>query len=329
MRALEDYLSQLRLVLESGFSGSRLEPWWQAMWPDIVAALPAHGSSAKWEHALSSLPTLPPTSVDAGPVVRVGREQDLSREQHEILHTSLSALSPWRKGPFDFFGVVVDSEWRSDWKWQRLIDHVRPLEGRRVLDVGCGNGYYAWRMLGAGARVVVGMDPGVLCVQQFRAALSYQPHAPIALLPLGSEALDRDLAVFDSVFSMGVLYHRRDPLEHLRELRRALRDGGELVLETLVIDSDACEALAPPGRYARMRNVWTVPSPTLVQQWLREAGFAEVRCVDVTVTGIDEQRATPWMTFNSLRDFLDREDPAFTVEGHPAPTRALFIATTG
>jgi tRNA (mo5U34)-methyltransferase len=48
--------------------------------------------------------------------------------------------------------------------------------------------------------------------------------------------------------------------------------------------------------------------------------------VDISTTSIEEQRSTEWMKFESLKDFLDPEDPSKTVEGHPAPIRAVFVA---
>lgn len=134
------------------------------------------------------------------------------------------------------------------------------------------------------------------------------------------------MGCFDTVFSMGVIYHRRAPLEHLAELLDALRPGGELVLETLVIPGDAGQILMPEERYAKMRNVWFIPSADAMLRWLRHAGFRAARLIDESATGIDEQRATPWMRFESLTDFLDPQQPARTVEGYPAPRRALFIA---
>jgi tRNA (mo5U34)-methyltransferase len=48
--------------------------------------------------------------------------------------------------------------------------------------------------------------------------------------------------------------------------------------------------------------------------------------VDISTTSIEEQRSTDWMTFESLEDFLDPNDHSKTIEGHPAPTRAVFLA---
>lgn len=324
----DPYLDAMRAVVTAALPDPRLAAWLD----DALGAVPAawfrDGRRAAWEAALAALPPLVVHLAQfARPAVRLRSEAWSEAAARSALTESLMALHPWRKGPFDLFGVEVDAEWRSDLKWARLAPHIAPLTDRRVLDVGCGNGYYAWRMLGAGARCVLGLDPGALPLMQFRAVRRYLPHAPVALLPLPSAALDRPLACFDTAFSMGVLYHRRDPLAHLAELRRALAADGELVLETLVVDRSAAEALVPAGRYARMRNVWQIPSPALVTQWLSAAGFADIRVVDVTPTSVAEQRCTPWMRFESLSACLAPDDATRTVEGHPAPLRAIFLAS--
>ena len=145
-------------------------------------------------------------------------------------------------------------------------------------------------------------------------------------LPLALEELPAKLEGFDTVFSMGVLYHRRSPIDHLLDLKDTLLRGGELVLETLVVEGDAQQVLVPEDRYAMMRNVWFLPSVPALELWLRRAGFVDVRCVDVSTTSVEEQRATDWMRFQSLPDFLDPADHSRTVEGLPAPTRAVLLA---
>ena len=179
-----------------------------------------------------------------------------------------------------------------DWKWERLAGAIAPLQGRRVLDVGCGNGYHCWRMLGEGAAEVIGVDPTPLFVLQFK-ALHYLRQQCIHVLPVTLEAIPEHLPVFDTVFSMGVLYHRRNPMEHLVSLRNKLSPGGQLVLETLVIEGDENALLEPNGRYARMGNVWQLPSPGLAARWLALAGFSRVEIVDVGQTSVEEQRRTP------------------------------------
>jgi tRNA (mo5U34)-methyltransferase len=238
------------------------------------------------------------------------------------------ALQPWRKGPFALFGVVIDAEWRSDWKWNRVAPHATPLRGRRVLDVGCGNGYYGWRMCAAGAALVVGCDPTPLYVMQYLAVLRYlapaRPDLGNVVFPARLEDLPGATGAFDTVFSMGVLYHRKDPTAHLRELFAQLRPGGELVLETLIVTTGP--PLVPPQRYARMRNVWSIPDTATLLEWVAAAGFCEGRIVDSTPTTVAEQRSTSWMPAESLAQALDPQNPARTVEGLPAPVRCIVIA---
>lgn len=284
----------------------------------------AHGKLPEWRSVLDSLPAAgrTPLRLD-GPAVAVGAE--LAAAERERVRELLLRLAPWRKGPFRVGGIPIDAEWRSDRKWDRLAGAISPLQGRKVLDVGCGNGYYALRMRHAGAGVVIGIDPTLLYLLQFRAVSHWMQPEPVHVLPLRLHELPPHSRAFDTVFSMGVLYHQRSPEEHLRQLGGALRPGGELVLETLVFSGDEPAAVALDGRYARMRNVWLLPTLPLVERWLRDAGFTAVRTADISVTTTDEQRRTSWMPFDSLAEALLPADPARTVEGWPAPQRALLI----
>ena len=286
-----------------------------------------HGDLDRWSSGLMSLPDVTPSSIDLNAdSVRVGLPDDCSETAEEIT-AALKKMHPWRKGPFDIFGVHLDTEWHSDWKWNRIKDHIAPLDGRTILDVGCGSGYHIWRMLGAGARQVIGIDPTPLFSLHFATVKRYQPDANAFILPVGIDDMPDGMACFDSVFSMGILYHRRSPLDHLIQLKELLRPGGELVLETLVIEGDEHVCLIPDGRYAKMRNVWFIPSVEMLEIWLKRVGFTNIRCVDVNTTSVDEQRATEWMQFESLPDFLDPNDRSKTIEGYPAPRRATMIAS--
>jgi len=286
-----------------------------------------HGDLPRWLEALHTLPSVPNAEADlnAG-AVTLNAPSPLATPQHEQLEQGLRGLMPWRKGPFDFFGTYIDTEWRSDWKWERVAPHLADLRGRTILDVGCGSGYHCWRMAGAGAARVVGIDPGLLFLFQFLAVKGYLGDVPVDLLPVRMEDLPDQLELFDTTFSMGVLYHRRSPLDHLLELKGTLRRGGELVLETLVVDGPEGYTLMPEDRYGQMRNVWFLPSCPTLLRWLDRTGFRNARVVDVSDTTTDEQRATDWMRFNSLKDFLDPDDPTKTIEGYPGPKRATIIA---
>jgi len=286
-----------------------LGDWRDALAPTVDARLApgAHGDLPRWTAALYAI--------------------DAARGDAGHVEAALRELIPWRKGPFDVGGVRIDAEWRCDLKWARVHDRIAPLAGRRVLDVGCGNGWYALRMREAGAGFVLGIDPTLLYLAQFHAVARFVDTRGISLLPLRLEELPAATRAFDTAFSMGVLYHQRSPLAHLQELRAALRPGGQLVLETLVLPGDDARAATPPDRYARMNNVWLLPTLPELRTWLARTRFRDIEIIDETPTTTDEQRQTRWMPFESLAEALDPNDPALTIEGWPAPRRAVVTAT--
>ena len=303
-----DWESQLHNDIEEGLSFQRF------------------GDLLKWTEALNQLPVISTENINLRDAVTIGTTDDINTAQRQTLQQSLECLIPWRKGPYELFGIQIETEWRSDWKWNRIIQHVKPLTGRRVLDVGCGNGYHCLRMFGAGAERVIGIDPSPRFVIQFLMLKHFLGHIPVDVLPLGIEDLPNNLRFFDTTFSMGVLYHRRSPMDHLKQLKATLNSGGQLILETLIIEGEIGECLVPEGRYAMMRNIWFLPSAPTLLSWLKKVGFLNPRLIDSSITSVEEQRSTPWMQSQSLADFLDPTDRSKTVEGHPAPLRATFIA---
>ncbi len=310
--------------LEEATEESILKDWLETL-PDLINQKLdplTHGKLPGWLETLDQLPNIKPSKVD----LNTGTIQIGSSDQVQSIESLLRNFEPWRKGPYDLFGIHIDTEWRSDWKWDRLSPHIQPLKYRLVLDVGCGNGYHCLRMLGAGAERVIGIDPGILSVMQFHAIKHFIDDQPVDVLPLGIEQIPEQSKAFDTVFSMGVLYHRRSPIDHLYELAGCLKPGGELVLETLIIDGEEGQVLLPEDRYAQMRNVWFLPSCPTLEAWLKRCGFTNIKLVDVTQTTIEEQRSTGWMQHYSLSEFLDPLDHNKTCEGLPAPKRAIFVA---
>jgi len=306
---LSALLDQLPILLETNFNCER------------------HGDLQRWLGCLDQLPPLLASTIQLdNDAIRIGNKKDCSPADAAILKQVLQGLHPWRKGPFEFFGLYVETEWRSDWKWARLKNHIDSLKDKTVLDVGCGSGYHCWRMRGAGASTVIGIEPGPLFIAQFYAAQRYIQDKQVQVLPLRMEDLPENLQAFDTVFSMGLLYHRRSPMDHLLELRDALKPDGQLILETLVINGKVGEILVPEGRYSKMGNVWFIPSPLTLESWLRKTGFVHIQCIDITTTTVEEQRATEWMQFQSLKDFLDPVDSSRTIEGYPAPNRCILLA---
>jgi len=283
-----------------------------------------NGNIPKWSQAIDTIDALPKGKVALKqPFICINNDSI----NHESLLEALHKLIPWRKGPFMINDVVLKSEWDGDVKWQRISKHIKPLKSKRVLDVGAGNGYFTLRMAMEGAKRALGIEPFLLFNYQFRAIKSLiESPLNALLLPVKLEHIPK-IAIFDTVFSMGVLYHQRDHMEHLSQLYDMMATDAELVLETLIVEDPEDYVLIPKGRYAQMRNVYSIPSIKTLKSWLNDANFNNIRVVDVNKTTTEEQRKTPWIGENgaSLEDFLDPLDDSLTIEGYPAPTRAIVV----
>jgi tRNA (mo5U34)-methyltransferase len=283
-----------------------------------------NGNIPKWSQAIDTINSLPKGKVTLKqPYICINQDGIDS----ESLMEALQKLKPWRKGPFMINDLALESEWNGDMKWQRITQHIKPLKNKYVLDVGAGNGYFTLRMAMEGTKRVLGIDPFLLFNYQFRAIKS-MIESPLnaLLLPVKLEDIPK-APIFDTIFSMGVLYHQRDHMAHLSQLREMMASDAELVIETLVIEGSEDYILVPKGRYAQMRNVYSMPSIKILKSWLNDANFNNIRVVDVSKTTTEEQRRTPWIGENgaSLEDFLDPLDDSLTIEGYPAPVRAIVV----
>jgi tRNA (mo5U34)-methyltransferase len=256
----------------------------------------------------------------------VGHQDEVTPQQEQAIQHALFGLRPWRKGPFKVIGVELDTEWLSYQKWNRLKDKIAPLKGRRILDIGSSCGYYLLRMVADQPALLIGLEPYQTFYFQFCLLQKLLNVPRCYTIPAKFEELPLMANCFDTLFHMGVLYHVRSPLDTLIQMRRTLRRGGELVLETLVIPGEETVSLTPVDRYAKMNNVFFLPTVSCLANWLERAGFTNVRCIDVTRTTSQEQRKTAWVQTESLADFLDPQDEMKTIEGYPAPRRAIMVA---
>ena len=286
-----------------------------------------HGDKMRWDLALSEIKKCQKGKLSLEmPYISIsGVHCDKN-----LLKNYLSAFLPWRKGPYKIDDLIIDSEWCGDLKWQRVAAHI-DLENKVVLDVGSGNGYFSYHIALSGAKLTLALEPFLLFVYQFYALYELiKKPPPIALLPLRLENISSKTH-FDVIFSMGVLYHQKSPIEHLLRLKKLLTEKGVLILETLIVEGNLGYALMPKNRYACMANVWFLPSIDTLISYLQRCGFGYIKILDVSKTSKIEQHRTPWLSKHakSLEDFLDSKNDAYTIEAYPAPKRALCFCKKG
>ena len=263
-------------------------------------------------------------SIDYSDWFSVGSKEDLSQEEHEIVLNAAKKLIPWRKGPFNIFGLEIDSEWQSNIKYNLIRPHFN-LKDKIVADIGCNNGYYMFRMLEDKPKKLVGFDPSPLTLHQFE-FVNHFVKSDIVYEMLGVEHLEYYNHKFDFIFMLGVLYHRADPIGTLKSLARGLNSKGEILIDTFMIDGEQELCLSPNKRYSKIPNIYFIPTIPALKNWLERAGFEDIEVIATTITTSEEQRKTPWSFDQSLEDFLDPNDNSKTVEGYPAPKRVYVKA---
>ncbi len=280
-----------------------------------------------YRDAVNSIQDLPQVRVDLSQdVIRIGQAEDLNGAQAELMLTALKTFCPWKKGPFEIFGHLIDAEWRSHWKWQRILPQIGSLQGKKVADIGCHNGYFMFRMADQLPDWVIGFEPVAKHYWNFQLLQTFiqQPHLVFELL--GVEHIDLYPRFFDTIFCLGILYHHTDPVGLLRKIKTAIAPGGEVIIDCQGIQGDLPVALTPQKRYAKAKGIWFLPTQSCLENWIRRAGFQSVEIFFAEPLSVEEQRRTAWADVDSLQDFLDPRDPSLTIEGYPAPWRYYAIA---
>jgi tRNA (mo5U34)-methyltransferase len=262
----------------------------------------------------------------SGEVVVIGHEDEVSAEDRLSIREHLQAFMPWRKGPFSIFGTTIDAEWRSERKWQRLLPKLPDLKDKVVADIGCNNGYYMFRMSPYQPRMVVGFEPSVQHYYCFQALRNMAGLDNLHIDLLGVEHIGLLPNTFDVIFLMGVIYHRSSPLDVLKDIHKALKPGGTLLLESQAIPGEEPYALFPEKTYAKAPGTYFIPTGSCLLFWMQRAGFQHSELFCSHPMSDEEQRKTPWMTFESYADFLDPTDSSRTIEGYPSPCRVFLSA---
>jgi len=276
-----------------------------------------------YQEAIKSLPSYDEVSTSLGDKVEI-QIQNLSTEETKQIKQTALLMKPWRKGPFQINDLFIDTEWQSQIKYNLLEPHFN-LKDKIVGDIGCNNGYYLFRMLTHEPKKLIGFDPSAIYYSQFQ-FINHFIKSDIVYELLGVEHVEFYEHKFDTLFCLGVLYHRSDPVAMLKSLFKGLNKGGELILDTFMIDGEGEMCLTPKDRYSKIPNIYFVPTVNALTNWCHRAGFESVEVLEMVITDHNEQRKTEWIDGQSLEDFLDPTDETKTIEGYPAPKRVYIKA---
>ena len=128
------------------------------------------------------------------------------------------------------------------------------FEGKRVLDIGCRDGLFCFEAEKRGAENIIGIDNN-LSTGAVEFLIPYF-HSQVKMFEVNIYDLTPEMfGMFDVIIFPGVLYHLRYPFWALRRIRDVLVDGGQLLIETALLDAWDSHALlfCPIGSESPMK----------------------------------------------------------------------------
>lgn len=277
------------------------------------------------QQALEHLPNLEDIEFDLGDTISIDSKKITQEDKQHIFKTA-ELLKPWRKGPFQIFDTFINTEWQSFMKYNLLEPHfAKHITNKRVVDIGCNNGYYLFKMMSLKPAKLVGFDPYTIFKMQFE-FINHFLKTDIIYEPLGVEHIPYYDEKFDTIFCLGVLYHRNEPVKMLKDLKKGLKKKGVIFLDTFIIEGEEQMALCPTT-YMKIPNISFVPTLNALKNWLQKAKLENFEVLYIADQSPIEQRETKWIKGESLVDFLDPKDKTKTIEGYPAPKRVFLKIT--
>lgn len=155
-------------------------------------------------------------------VVRRGARGGAVPVTHALAMAYSLTGGAWQDGPGRLYDRLADV---------LLSSCPVPLEGCRVLDVGAGTGAASRAALAAGAREVVAVDAAIGMLTHMQAKRPPATAGDALALPFAASTFDVAVAAFS-------LNHLTDPARGLREMARATRHGGAIVIASFATEDD-------------------------------------------------------------------------------------------
>jgi len=152
-------------------------------------------------------------------------------------------------GIADAYAAGVDSRpYNALYERPAMLDLLPPIDGLRLLDAGCGAGWYAAELAARGA-VVTAVDSSAAMIEHARArctsSLSHAGRVELRVADLAQPLSFAADTSFDGIVSSLVLHYLRDWAPTLAEFRRILKPTGWLLFSTHHPAAEAARLATP------------------------------------------------------------------------------------
>ncbi len=173
--------------------------------------------------------------------------------------------------PFEELVANFESPERSAWqKPDQVLGFIGDWQGKRVMDIGCGTGYFSVRMARAGAQVIAAdVDPRFLDYVKTRVDTADIGGGSIEIRKIPMDAPGLEKEEVDKVFLCDVYHHIQDRPKYFRQVAQGLKPEGQLIV------LDFFKKEAPVGPPVKMKIAYE-----LVQKELEEAGFRKFKIAE-------------------------------------------------
>ena len=150
---------------------------------------------------------------------------------------------------------------------EKVLEYIGDVEGKKILDIGAGTGYFSFKLAAKGAEVIAGdVDDRFQNYIKEKIEKEKVPKVALRKLPYDSPALTEKEV--DKVLIVNTYHHIEDRIVYFNKVLKGLKDGGEL----LVIDFKKQDGPGPP-----VKMKMTAP---FITKELKQAGFRELEVND-------------------------------------------------
>lgn len=185
-------------------------------------------------------------------------------------------------------GIITPGyDWEKMWDSTTSVLDTIDYKDKRVLDLGTWDGYWAFDAEKRGASSVVASDSRIKAYENLLFARSVLDSKVLPLFNVPVQDLENRLKTvgldqeFDIVHHLGLLYHLRDPMISLAQVRKVISKDGLLVLETAFVDDDENSFMAFAGtedkyHFYGASDTWA-PSKLCLREILKRSGFKPIQ----------------------------------------------------
>jgi 2-polyprenyl-6-hydroxyphenyl methylase / 3-demethylubiquinone-9 3-methyltransferase len=208
----------------------------------------------------------------------------------------------WWDAESDFRPLHQINPLRLDW-----IDERAKLNGKRVLDIGCGGGILSDSMARRGADVLgIDLASKALKVAQLHALEAGTPD--VEYREIAAESLaDEAPATFNTVTCMEMLEHVPDPASIVRACSALVKHGGWVFFSTInrnpkafvfaIVGAEYVLKLLPKGTHEYARFI----RPSELAKWCRDSGL---ECVDTRGMQYNPLTKRYWLSSDTSVNYL-------------------------